>query len=163
MPTDTVYGIGCILNKTAIRKLYKIKNRPATQPTAVLMSRNVFDGKRNSDLVLDLKLDQKFYSGELTIIDDIVNYAIEFPKMIVAEDNTIGIRLPNHAWLSKLIDEVGPIVTTSANKKGEPTPANFAEVSDQIKKEADLTIETNEKLKGTPSSIYHLDLKKDIR
>ena len=42
-PTDTVYGIGCVLDKNAIRKLYKIKNRPITQPAAVLMTQKIFN------------------------------------------------------------------------------------------------------------------------
>lgn len=162
-PTDTVYGIGCVLNKTAIRKLYKIKNRPSLQPTAVLMSRNVFDGKRNSELVLEPKLDTLFYSGQLTIIDESENYAIDFPKMIVDEDGTIGLRLPQYKWLEKLIDEVGPIVATSANKKGEKAPANFADISEQIIKEADLVIKSDEKISGKPSSIYNLSNQKKIR
>ena len=162
-PTDTVYGIGCILSEDAIKKLYQIKNRPSTQPTAVLMSRDVFDSKRNGELVLDLELDQKFYDGELTIIDEAKNYEIKFSSIILADDDTIGIRLPNHEWLAELIDKVGPIVATSANKKGERTPANFTEISKQIIKEADLVIKSDEKLCGKPSTIYNIEKKELIR
>lgn len=161
-PTDTVYGIGCLLDEESIEKLYKIKSRPSSQPTAVLMNRNVFDGKRNSELVFDWDLDQKFFSGEMTIIDNCANYTINFPKMITNQ-GTIGVRLPQHKWLEKLIDEVGPIVTSSANKKGEPAPTNFQEISDEIKAQADLVIESKEKISGKPSEIYDLALNKKIR
>lgn len=161
-PTDTVYGIGCLMIDEAIEKLYQIKNRPATQPTAVLMSRNIFDGKRVKELVLD-EYDEDFMTGKMTIIDSVSNYAIDFPKMILSDSNKIGIRLPQYAWLTKLIDEVGPIVTSSANKKGEPAPANFQEISELIKKEADLIIESHDLISGHSSKIYNLESGKIIR
>lgn len=160
-PTDTVYGIGCLLEDNAIKKLYKIKNRPQTQPTAVLMSRNIFDAKRTKVLEFDYDLENNFYAGVLTIIDDVDNYAIKFPEMIT-ENNTIGVRLPHHIWLEELIDKVGPIVATSANKKGEPAPTNFQEIS-EIKEEVDLVIKSSEKISGTPSEIYVLSTQKKLR
>ena len=162
-PTDTVYGIGCALKKSAIRKLYKIKNRPATQPTAVLMNRNIFDSKREKVLEFDYDLENNFYGGVLTIVDSAANYATVFPKMILSSDNKIGVRLPQHAWLEELIDKVGPIVATSANKKGYRPPSKFADIQSQIIKEADLVIQTDETLAGTPSQIYDLENKKYLR
>lgn len=158
-PTDTVYGIGCLLEEKAIKKLYKIKNRPEDQPTAVLMSRNIYDAKRTKVLEFDYDLENNFYAGVLTIVDSVDNYAIKFPEMIT-ENGTIGVRLPRYKWLEKLIDIVGPIVASSANKKGESVPKNFREISSQLIKESNLTIQTDEKLLGQPSQIY--DLEKDL-
>lgn len=158
-PTDTVYGIGCLMTDFAIPKLYKIKNRPATQPTAVLMSRNVFDSKRIQELVLD-KFDEEFMTGKVTVIDSISNYAIDFPKMIISADQKIGIRLPKYEWLEELIDVVGPIVASSANKRGEMPPAKFAEISTQLIKETDLIIKTDDDLPGIPSVVY--DIEQDL-
>lgn len=39
-PTDTVYGVGCLNNEKAIKKLYRMKNRPLNQPTALLISKD---------------------------------------------------------------------------------------------------------------------------
>jgi L-threonylcarbamoyladenylate synthase len=161
-PTDTVYGVGCLMKESAIKKLYKIKNRPAAQPTAVLMSRNFFDAKRTKEINLDFDLENKFLFGQLTLVDSIRHYVIDFPAMITA-DEKIGVRLPNYPWLEKLIDEVGPIVASSANKKGERIPTNFAEISPELINEADLTIQTNDELCGTPSTVYDLEHDKTIR
>lgn len=161
-PTDTVYGIGCALSDVAIKKLYKIKNRPENQPTAVLMSRNLFDAKRTEVLEFDYDLENNFYAGVLTIVDKVENYAIKFPEMIT-ENGTIGVRMPQHPWLEALIDQVGPIVASSANKKGEPAPAKFSQISEVIKKEADLVIESSQEMIGQPSAIYNLSTHEKLR
>ncbi len=152
-PTDTVYGIGCILEKRAIRKLYKIKNRPATQPTAVLMTKNQI-----GDIKKDIP--SEFWDGQMTVIVPSKLFKYNFPKMIL-QDGKIGIRLPKFLWLEKLINIVGPIVTSSANKKGEQPPKKFSEISSELIKLADLTIKTNEKLSGVPSSVY--DIENDLK
>jgi L-threonylcarbamoyladenylate synthase len=155
-PTDTVYGIGCLMIDSAIKKLYKIKNRPANQPTAILISRDLFDAKRKSELIIEqFEQEKDYFEGRLTIVDDIKNYAIDFPAQIT-KDETIGIRLPNHAWLESLINEVGPIVATSANLAGEKTPENFNELSSQIIKKVDLVVESHAPMSRQPSSILVL-------
>jgi len=162
-PTDTVYGIGCSLNETAISKLYKVKNRPLNQPTAVLMSKNIFKDLLIKNINLPAEIQQDFDSGRTTIILPANWFDEDFPKIIIAEDETIGVRLPRHQWLEKLIDSVGPIVATSANKKSGPVPTNFSELSSQIIDEADLTIKSDKAGLGQPSAIYHLVLKKLLR
>lgn len=154
-PTDTVYGIGCILNKTAVRKLYKIKNRPATQPTAVLMTKKIFGN-------IKINIPKEFWSGEMTVIMPSKLFKFDFPKMILG-DEKIGVRLPKHKWLEKLIDTVGPIVASSANKKGDRPPTKFTEISPELIKQSDLTIQANETLSGIPSQIYDLTTNKIIR
>lgn len=151
-PTDTVYGIGCLMIDKAINKLYKIKNRPKNQPTAVLMTRNIFDNKRKSELVIEQ--DEEFLSGKLTIIDEIKDYEIDFPKIII-KDGKIGIRLPQYKWLEDLIEKVGPIVASSANFRGEKAPSNYNELNQNLTKQADLTIKTNVNLGNNPSRIYN--------
>lgn len=150
-PTDTVYGIGCVLEELAIKKLYEIKNRPAGQPTAVLMNEGVFE----STSIFEGQLPEEFWSGKMTIIFKVDEFNIKFPEMIT-ENDTIGVRLPHYIWLENLIDEIGSIVATSANKKGEETPIEFAQISDKILEEADLVIKTDEKLSQKASTIFDL-------
>lgn len=76
--------------------------------------------------------------------------------MILSGDNKIGVRLPKYKWLENLINIVGPIVATSANKKGDTPPKNFAEISPDLIKLADLTIKTDENLGGKPSVVFDL-------
>lgn len=163
-PTDTVYGIGCLLNKDAIRKLYKIKNRK-NQPTAVLFSKKLYNFLSSSVKSTIEKEDgilKDFFKGKVTIIFKTKNFKIDFPKMIL-KDGKVGIRLPNYRWLEKLIDMIGPIVATSCNKKGNRPPVNFHEIDPEIIKLADLTIKTSEKLSGMPSKVIDLETEQIIR
>jgi len=162
-PTDTVYGIGCLMIDEAIEKLYKIKNRAKDKPTALLMNRNIFDGKRVEELVLALDKDADFMAGRLTIVDKIENYAIDFPESIISADKKIGIRLPHHEWLEKLINEVGPIVAASANREGDPAPTQFSEIDLELIKKSDLTIKTEEQLGQKASTVYDIEKKSIIR
>lgn len=165
-PTDTVYGIGCLMQEKAIKKLYKIKNRPLNQPTAILLSEEKFSNlriraKRGNYLQIDKVL--KIYpKGQVTVISSINNYDIKFPDILV-KDNNIGVRIPNNKWLQELIDKVGPIVASSANKKGERTPEKYLDLSSEILEEADLIIKTSKKMSGKPSTIYDIENNRILR
>lgn len=165
-PTDTVYGVGCALNKSAVRKLYKIKNRPSIQPTAVLMTEtqvlSLFKSWSIKKAISD-NLINDFLTGKLTIIFPKKYFTFDFPKFIVSADQTVGARLPNHKWLRNLIDIVGPIVATSANRKEDRAPANYSEINLALLSEVDLVIKSTEIPTGKPSQIYDFTTGEFIR
>ena len=158
--TDTVYGIGCLMDKRAIRRLYKIKNRPLNQPTAILCIQNLIPKMRSSTIKGDIKHD--FYKGGVTLLISKNLFEMDIPQNLI-KDNKVGIRLPKYRWLEKLINMAGPIVASSANKKGEPAPSSFGEIDKEILHQADLAIKTDKKLPGLPSRVYDLELKKYLR
>ena len=164
-PTDTVYGIGSILNDLAIKKLYKIKNRPLNQPSAILLTEKLYNflSSRAKSYQIDFKEIKGFRTGEVTVIMPVEYLKLDLPGILVSEAGTVGVRLPNLPWLKDLIDQVGPIVASSANKKGELTPLGFDQVSIQILEEADLVIKTTEKLAGKSSAIFDLTTGKYLR
>lgn len=154
-PTDTVYGIGSILNQEAIQKLYHIKNRPLTQPTAILMNK--------SDIPKSLQKEyEKYPAGQATIIANANKYSINFPKILL-KHNKIGARIPKDLWLEKLINKVGPIVASSANLAGESTPRKFSDISSQLLKKVDLAVESDIVSLQTPSMIYDIEADLIIR
>ena len=60
----------------------------------------------------------------------------------VAEDGTVGIRIPMMDFCQQLVAKLGrPIVSTSANISGEPTPKKFAEISEEIKSAVDYIVD----------------------
>jgi len=141
IPTDTVMGIGCFLKfENSIEKLYKIKNRPAYKPTAVLVS----NWKMAEDLMeenLDKKIKnkiKKIWPGALTIIVKAKN---DIKSLILNKDNEIGIRMPAHKNLRELIDIGGyPLVASSANFSGEMTPVRISDVNLNLIKLVDFII-----------------------
>lgn len=148
-PTDTVYGIGCILDEKAILKLYQIKNRPLTQPTAILMNKN--------DIPTSLQKEYaKYLPGQVTIIADAKKYSINFPDVLI-KDNKIGVRIPNDKWLQQLLEISGPIVASSANLAGESTPKKFSDVSSKLLKQVNLAIKSDQISTTSPSTVYDVE------
>lgn len=129
-PTDTVMGVGCRMDsEAAIQRLYKLKNRPVDQPTAVLVSHVEMARMLMSDTDIEPELQvimKKYWPGELTIIvksSDIV------PSTITGQTDLIGIRITDHRKLQKFISDIGiPVVATSANFKGGTTPCKFSDI-----------------------------------
>ena len=164
-PTETVYGIGCLLFDSSIKKLYQIKQRPLTQATSVLMTPKLFHSKCSSSLSsMDIpeKMRKDFLKGQVTIIFKVKQFKIDFPK-IITKDNKIGVRLPQFKWLEKIINLTGPIVASSANIKDKPAPATFFEIDKNLFSKADLVIETTIPLKGIASKVFDLDQQRYLR
>ncbi len=129
-PTETVFGIGCLLKfPESIKKLYKIKQRDSSKPTLLLVK----DLEASKKLVLfnklAVRLADSFWPGPLTIC---LPAAKPVPEEVLGPDNTLALRVPDNDWLLSLLKAVDePILGPSANLQGE----NPASKSDQIDKE----------------------------
>ena len=155
-PTDTVWGIGCdATNPTAVAKIYKLKKRAETQSMIVLMNGekmiyNVF--KEIPEVawqIIDLS-----ENPTTLVLDKPRNVA---PNLI-APDQTLGIRIVKEPFCFKLMEKMKkPLVSTSANISGEPTPKSFKEISPEIIKGVDYVVNLHrEKIAGKPSTIIKL-------
>lgn len=155
-PTDTTFGLGCDANNVeAVRKIFKIKNRPDSKSLIILVE-SVARLQRIVD-VPDLAWDIMDFSDKpVTIIYDKPK---NLPKELIAEDNTIAIRLTKDDFCKRLISKINtPLVSTSANISGENSPNTFAEISNKIKEEVDYVFPECETFipKFTASSIIKL-------
>jgi L-threonylcarbamoyladenylate synthase len=159
-PTDTIWGIGCdATNEEAIKKIYKLKKRVETQSMLVLvenerMLQNIVEV---SSLAWDLiDLSEK---PTTIIYDDPKNVA----KNIIADDNTLGVRLIEPIFLKQLIGKLkSPIVSTSANISGAPSPRNFEDISEDIKNGVDYILDIKVDSKTSKSSCI-IKLTKDSK
>lgn len=113
-PTDTVYGIGTqIKDLEGIERIYQIKHRPKDKPLACLCA-NLEQIESIAYVTDDARaLIKEFLPGGLTLIlktkEEIQN-VIGYP--------TIGVRIPNHETAIKILEENGPMLTTSVNESG---------------------------------------------
>ncbi len=155
-PTDTVWGIGCdATNADAVAKIYKLKKRAETQSMICLMNGekmmyNVF--KEIPEVAWQIiDLSEK---PTTLILDSPRNVA----PNIIATDNTLGVRLVKEPFCFKLIERMKkPLVSTSANISGQPTPNSFKEISAEIINGVDYVVNLNrEKIGGKPSTIIKL-------
>jgi L-threonylcarbamoyladenylate synthase len=139
-PTDTIWGIGCdATNYKAVQKIYKIKKRLETKSLIILID----DKKRLENYVKEIPEItwdlMKNVEKPLTII---YPNARNLPKNVVAEDNSIAIRIVKNEFCIRLIREFGkPIVSSSANISGEITPLVFRCVSENVKKSVDYVVQ----------------------
>ncbi|OGC15564.1 threonylcarbamoyl-AMP synthase [candidate division WOR-1 bacterium RIFOXYC2_FULL_37_10] len=135
-PTETVYGIGCLVsNVDGIKRLFEIKNRPADKPFQILIS----DIKQVAQFAKEINqtakdLMTKNWPGPLTLV---FKKKPEVSNLITANKDTVGLRMPDHPLLLKLIKQIGPIAASSANSCGEPAPIDAS----QVKIEADLLLD----------------------
>jgi len=139
-PTDTIWGIGCdATNPHAVDKIYQLKGRAKDKSLIILLEN---ENKLTSYVreVPEVAYQLIEYTDKpLTIIyEDAKNLA---PNLL-AEDGSIGIRIVRHPFCEKLLQRFRkPIVSTSANISGEPSPKNFQEISDAIKNSVDYVAE----------------------
>ena len=155
-PTDTVWGIGCdATNPEAVAKIYQLKKRAETQSMIVLMNGekmmyNVFAAiPEVAWQIIDLS-----EKPTTLILDKPRNVA---PNLI-ASDNTLGIRIVKEPFCFKLMEKMKkPLVSTSANISGQPTPITFAAISPEIINGVDYVVNLHrDKIGGKPSTIIKL-------
>ena len=155
-PTDTVWGIGCdATNEEAVKKIYALKQREETKSMIVLMNgdrmlHSVFHSiPEVAWQILDLS-----EKPTTLILDQPKNVA----KNIIASDNTLGMRLVKEPFCFKLMERMKrPLVSTSANISGEPTPQSFKEISPAIINGVDYVVQLHhDKANGKPSTIIKL-------
>jgi L-threonylcarbamoyladenylate synthase len=155
-PTDTVWGIGCdATNSEAIAKIYKLKQRAETQSMICLMNGekmiyNIFkEVPEVAWQIMDLS-----ENPTTLILDQPRNVA----PNVIAPDNTLAIRIVKEPFCFKLMERMKkPLVSTSANISGQPTPKSFKEISPEIIKGVDYVVNLHhDKIAGKPSTIIKL-------
>lgn len=137
--TDTIWGIGCdATSEKAVKKIYHLKKRVETKSLIILLA----DMKEISkymktfpDIARDL---MKNVERPLTII---YPNAQKLAKNVIAEDNSIAIRIVKNEFCKSLIRAFGkPIVSSSANISGEPAPMVFKSISKEILDHVDYVV-----------------------
>lgn len=150
-PTDTVWGIGCdATNTDAVAKVYSIKNREESKSLIILVDSLEMLSKYIKNIPEKALKELKRATKPTTII---YKNPIGLASNCVATDNTIAIRIVQNDFCIQLIKEFGkPIVSTSANISGEPTPKSFSEISDSILDSVDYVVNLQQEKITTSSS-----------
>jgi L-threonylcarbamoyladenylate synthase len=152
-PTDTVYGLGaCISLPQAVKKVYKIKERPWNMSLSLLLA-DTSQLTKTAALVPPTAwpLIHSFLPGALTIV---LPKSSSVPDAITAGRTTIAIRIPAHPIPIALAAGLGaPIVGTSANLSGRPSPLTAQEVYSQLGDKIDLIIDGGRCPGGKESTI----------
>jgi len=157
-PTDTVWGIGCdATNEAAVARIYKLKQREDSKKMIVLMAseKEVMHYATQLDLAV---FDYLNTTNKPTTV--IYEGVIGLAENILGEDSSVAIRICMDAFCKHLIKRFQkPIVSTSANISGEPTPSFFSEIKDKIVKGVDYEVKyrQNDNSIKEPSSVIKWD------
>lgn len=146
-PTDTVWGLGCdATNEKAVARVFGIKRRSEAKSLVLLAS--------DMDMVAKYIREIPSMAIDLVEVND-APMTIVYPGAqylapnVVAEDGSVGIRIPYYeegeqspaVFCRELVRRLRkPLVSTSANISGEPTPKCFKEISEEIKAAVDYCV-----------------------
>jgi L-threonylcarbamoyladenylate synthase len=139
-PTDTVWGIGCdATNEAAVEKVFALKQRPSQKSMIVLLA----DARDILQYVAapppDIIALAEAFETPTTVIYD---HALGLAENAIAEDGSIGIRVTDDAFCKALIKRFRkPIISTSANISGAPTPAIYAQIENALIAGADYVVQ----------------------
>ena len=156
LPTDTVYGL-CAdpYHERPVRELYRLKGRPETQPTALLVREIEF----LFECVPELRgrvgtMVRSLLPGPYTLI--LPNPAQRYRWLTGDTPDRIGVRVPElSSPAAEVLDRVGAVAATSANLSGGPDPRRLEDVPVEIRASAAALVDGGE-LPGTPSTVLDL-------
>lgn len=152
IPTETYYGLGVNpFDAASIEHLMAIKGRPDGKPILVLIGdRSQLHGLVERIPPVAQVLMDAFWPGPLTIV---FSAAARLPERLTAGTGTIGVRLTSCGPLADLLQQVGPLTGTSANRSGMPPLCTAADVNHTLGEDVALIVDAGATPGGLPSTI----------
>jgi len=138
-PTDTIWGIGCdASNAAAVDRVFDIKNRPREKSMIILLpdARDIFQyvAAPPPDIISMLES----FDRPTTVI---FNTPLHLAENALAADGSVAIRIPEDPFCKALLKRFGkPIISTSANRSGDPSAATFPEIHKEIVEACDYVV-----------------------
>lgn len=174
-PTDTVWGIGCdATDPAAVAKVFAIKHREDSK-ALVLLASDLDMVARYVKVIPQMAIDlvevndrpmTLIYPGAIAGEKEAAADRRRLAWNVVAEDGSVGIRIPMSEFCRQLAYKLGrPIVSTSANISGEPTPQRFTDIDEAIKSAVDYACppKTDTESTGKASQIISIGLDGEVK
>lgn len=157
-PTDTIWGIGCdATNEAAVEKVFALKGRDKEKSMILLV--------HNDNQLASYVREVPEVAYQLIELADrpltiIYQQGKNIPNSVLATDGSVGIRVVDHAFCTALLQRFRkPIVSTSANLSGTPSPRSYYDVDDVIRNGVDYVVQygQTEIGDGRSSTVMRLD------
>ncbi|MBR5736346.1 MAG: threonylcarbamoyl-AMP synthase [Bacteroidales bacterium] len=163
-PTDTVWGIGCdAADEEAVARVFEIKEREDAKSLITLVADADMIG-RYVKVIPQMAIELiEVNDKPMTII---YPGAMGLAGNVVAEDGSVGIRIPQSEFCRQLCRRFGgAIVSTSANISGEEAPATFEDINASILDAVDHIVDPfyEEGATGVSSQIIKVGLDGEIK
>lgn len=155
-PTDTIYGLGCDpFQEEALQRLIDLKGRPQEKGLLLLVSGPTWLEQLAADIPSSFRrLADELWPGPVTFL---LHGALKLSPLILGQEGKVGIRCPGVRFLDQWMESIpGPLVSTSANRSGEPPPRTLAELRELFLNRVDLFLEAAEPVDTLPSTVIDL-------
>ncbi len=142
-PTDTIWGISCdATNEEAVSRVFQLKGRNEKKSLIVLLD-SVHKLPSYVKDIPDVAYDLIEYTEKpLTII---YSGAKNLASNVINQDGSVGIRIVKHPFCQQLIQRFRkPIVSTSANMSGQPSPEKFSDIAQKLIHGVDYVVEQDQ-------------------
>ena len=138
-PTDTVWGLGCdATNPDAVARIYQIKQRSESKSLIVLVSNLSMLQEYVTTIPVSALAYLQVPHHPTTII---YPQAQKLAPNAIAADGSVAIRIVQDNFCQQLINDFGkPIISTSANISGAPTPKYYKQISPEIIAQCDYIV-----------------------
>jgi L-threonylcarbamoyladenylate synthase len=152
LPSDTIYGLSCAASsEAAVERLYSLKLREADKPFIVLISKlEMLNELSISNAQTSVVM--RYWPGPLTIVLE----ASSAPVWLRRGGSTLAVRMPGDAALRELIDKVGPLISTSANRAGQDTAISCRQAEETFGDKLDFYVDAGE-ISSRPSTIVRMN------
>ncbi len=150
-PTDTVYGLAALpFYGAMVERLFAVKGRVNTKAIAVLVG-DIAHVERVAYKMtgISLRLAERFWPGPLTLV---VPGKKDLPD-VLSQNNSVGVRMPDHPLALALLREVGPLAVTSANLSGQENTTTAQEVMEQLGGRIHLILDGGRATSRVPSTV----------
>lgn len=129
-PTDTIWGIGCdATNAQAVEQIYAIKKRDHSKSMLILVNEQMLSDNLSQEVWGLLRAERP-----TTVILPVEQVTIPIADNLPASNHTVGVRIPQFDFCQQLLAQFGrPIVSTSANFSGHPSPSGYHNIADDLK------------------------------
>ena len=159
-PTDTIWGIGCdATDEAAVQKVFALKKRSESKSLVVLLA----DARDLLHYVANPRPDMAdMIAGFTRPTTVIYEGALGLAPNVISEDGSIAIRIVKDDFCRHLIKRLRkPLVSTSANISGAPSPARFSEVSEAIRNGVDYVVKYRQEEAAASTASRIIRVQKD--
>jgi len=156
-PSDTVYGLLCAPgNRRTVERLAVLKGYTRRRPFILLVD-GIETAKTISGNVepFVLEIMGEYWPGPLTIV---LPCGPGCPEWVKCDDGSIALRQPADPLSGMLLKNTGlPLISTSANRSGEPSPLGMDQIPAVILAGADLILDAGILTASEPSTVIRPD------
>jgi len=158
LPTDTIYGVHCrALNEKTVEQVYRIRKRDTYKPCIILIN----DVSQIELFGIGLfertkSFLQKIWPGKVSIIIPIAKKKQAQFEYLHRGVGSLGFRMPDLPVLLKILEQTGPLLSTSANLQGQVPAKNIQEAKHYFGKQVDCYLDGGE-LDSLPSTLARIE------